>query len=156
MEARLKEAAPGMNAAFSQPLELRMAELERLSTSLQATIKGVPGAADVRGEPLTGLPTLEIRPLRAEAARYGVDTQEIFDAVEAIGGRHVGAVYEGQRRFALQVRLQKTRREDVERLKLMPIGRARVPRRGSSTARSRPRRDAGADRCATREGWVLT
>jgi cobalt-zinc-cadmium resistance protein CzcA len=56
-----------------------------------------------------------------------VDTQEIFDAVEAIGGRHVGAVYEGQRRFALQVRLQKTLREDVERLKLMPIGRARVP-----------------------------
>jgi heavy metal efflux system protein len=147
MEARLKEAAPGMNAAFSQPIELRMAELlsgskadvaitlygedlaelERLSTALQATIRKVPGAADVRGEPLTGLPTLEIRPLRAEAARYGVDTQEIFDAVEAIGGRHVGAVYEGQRRFALQVRLQKTLREDVERLKLMPIGQTGVP-----------------------------
>lgn len=147
MKEELEETSPGMNMAFSQPIELRMAELlsgskadvaitlygedlselERVSGEVQAAIRAVPGAADVRGEPLTGLPTLEVRPRRAEAARYGVDVKEIFDAVEAIGGRAVGDVYEGPRRFTLQVRLPKVLREDVERLKLMPIGEAQVP-----------------------------
>src|SRR5690606_2207828 len=80
MQARLSEALPGMGFSFSQPIELRTAELvsgarsdvaitiygddlgqlERLSAEVQRVVRAVPGSADVRGEQLAGLPTLEV------------------------------------------------------------------------------------------------
>nr|MDQ2646935.1 CusA/CzcA family heavy metal efflux RND transporter [Myxococcota bacterium] len=87
MSARLAEALPGLGFSFSQPIELRMAELisgtrsdvaitiygddlgtlERLSLQIQSAIRSVRGASDVRGEQLAGLPTLEVTVDRAAA-----------------------------------------------------------------------------------------
>ena len=58
-------------------------------------MRQVPGAADVRGEQLAGLPTLEVTVDRAVAARYGVRVRDALDAIEAIGGHGDGQVYEG-------------------------------------------------------------
>lgn len=141
MSEKLSSSLPGLGFAFSQPIEMRMAELisgtrsdvaitiygddlatlERLSLEVQSVVKSLPGASDVRGEQLTGLPTLDVTVDRAAASRYGVSIRDALDAIEALGGRNVGEVYEGERRFALQVRVPKALRDDIEQIRTLPV-----------------------------------
>jgi cobalt-zinc-cadmium resistance protein CzcA len=138
---RLNEKLPGLGFSFSQPIELRMAELisgtrsdvaitiygddlatlERLSLQVQGVVRGVPGASDVRGEQLAGLPTLEVTVDRAAASRYGVSVRDALDAIEALGGRGVGEVNEGERRFRLQVRVPAGLRDDIDQVRALPV-----------------------------------
>ncbi len=150
MESRLREALPGMGFSFSQPIELRMAELisgarsdvaitlygddlatlERLSLAVQRVVREIPGAADVRGEQLAGLPTLEVAIDRLVASRYNVSVRDALDAIEALGGRAVGEIYEGERRFRLQVRVPARLRDDIDEIRRLPVsggGGALVP-----------------------------
>lgn len=147
MAERLEGALPGLGFSFSQPIELRMAELvsgtrsdvavtiygddlqtlERLGEAVQSALREVPGATDIRGEQLAGLPTLEVTLDRAAASRYGVAVRDALDAIEAIGGRSVGDVYEGERRFRLQVRLPAALREDVDQVGTLPVSGANGP-----------------------------
>ncbi|HTU58168.1 MAG TPA: efflux RND transporter permease subunit, partial [Polyangiales bacterium] len=141
MQKRLAREMPGISGAWSQPIELRMAELtsgsrselavkifgddlrqlERISADVQAVVKGVRGAEDVRIEHLTGMPSLEVTVDRAAAARYGVSVQDALDAVEALGGRAVGEVYEGQRHYRLQVRVPPAQRDDLDQVRRLPV-----------------------------------
>jgi len=141
MQKRLAREMPGISGAWSQPIELRMAELtsgsraqlavkifgddlkqlERISAQVQAVVKDVRGAEDVRIEHLTGMPALEVAIDRAAAARYGVSVQDALDAVEALGGRAVGEVYEGQRHYRLQVRVPPTQRDDLDQVRRLPV-----------------------------------
>lgn len=138
---RLTSALPGLGFSFSQPIELRMAELisgtrsdvaitiygddlaslERLSLQVQNVVRSVPGASDVRGEQLAGLPTLEVTVDRAAASRYGVSVRDALDAIEVLGGRSVGEVYEGERRFRLQVRVPAGLRDDIDQVRTLPV-----------------------------------
>ncbi|MEB2312058.1 MAG: CusA/CzcA family heavy metal efflux RND transporter [Sorangiineae bacterium] len=141
MSERFAEALPGLGFSFSQPIELRMAELisgsrsdvaltiygddlaelERLSHEVQAVLRAVPGATDVRGEQLAGLPTLEVTVDRALASRYGVSIRDALDAIEVLGGREVGEVYEGERRYRLQVRVPESMRDDIAQVRSLPV-----------------------------------
>lgn len=141
MSTRLTEALPGLGFSFSQPIELRMAELisgtrsdvaitiygddlatlERISLQVQRVVRGVAGASDVRGEQLAGLPTLEVTVDRAAASRYGISVRDALDAIEALGGRGVGEVYEGERRFRLQVRVPAALRDDIDQVRTLPV-----------------------------------
>jgi cobalt-zinc-cadmium resistance protein CzcA len=141
MSTRLTEALPGLGFSFSQPIELRMAELisgsrsdvaitiygddlatlERISLQVQRVVRGVEGASDVRGEQLAGLPTLEVTVDRAAASRYGISVRDALDAIEALGGRGVGEVYEGERRFRLQVRVPAGLRDDIDQVRNLPV-----------------------------------
>lgn len=141
MSARFTEALPGLGFSFSQPIELRMAELisgtrsdvaitiygddlatlERLSLQVQGVVRGIAGATDVRGEQLAGLPTLEVTIDRAAASRYGIAVRDALDAIEALGGRNVGEVYEGERRFRLQVRVPEALRDDIDQVRHLPV-----------------------------------
>jgi cobalt-zinc-cadmium resistance protein CzcA len=141
MAARLAKALPGLGFSFSQPIELRMAELisgtrsdvaitiygdelatlERLSSQIQGAVRSVRGASDVRGEQLAGLPTLEVTVDRAAASRYGISIRDALDAIEALGGRKVGEVYEGERRFGLQVRVPAALRDDIDQVRTLPV-----------------------------------
>lgn len=141
LSSRLSTALPGLGFSFSQPIELRMAELisgtrsdvavtiygddlaelERLSQQAQSALKQVAGASDVRGEQLAGLPTLEVTVDRAAASRYGISVRDALDAIEALGGRAVGEVYEGERRFRLQVRVPAGLRDDIDQVQRLPV-----------------------------------
>ncbi len=141
MSERLAAALPGLGFSFSQPIELRMAELisgtrsdvaitiygddlgtlERLSLQIQSAIRSVRGASDVRGEQLAGLPTLEVTVDRAAASRYGISIRDALDAIEVLGGRKVGEVYEGERRFGLQVRVPASLRDDIDQVRTLPV-----------------------------------
>ncbi|MFN3200006.1 MAG: efflux RND transporter permease subunit [Bradymonadia bacterium] len=148
--ATLEQQVPGQNYSFSQPIELRtnelisgvrsdvainlygpdFEELERTGARVMRLLRSIAGAADVNADQVAGLPSLRIVVNRRVAARYGINASEILDAVAAVGGRQVGIVFEGQQRFALQVRLREASRANPESLRELLIsvpGGKRVP-----------------------------
>ena len=132
----LNQNVPGNVFSYSQPIELRMQELiAGVRSDVAITLFGddldmlrqkadeivrvaarVPGAADVKAEQTGGLPYLKIQIRRDQIARYGINTSDVLDAIEAIGGKEVGQVLEGQKRFALQVRFQQADRDDLDKI----------------------------------------
>lgn len=143
MKKRLEEEAPGAAYSFSQPIQMRMQELmeagvrsdiavklygENLDTLKQkadqiaAVVKKISGAADVRAERIAGLPYLRIKIRRDAIARHGINVSDVLDTVEAIGGKHVGQVVEGNKRFALQVRFEEDQRLTTEAIRNLKIG----------------------------------
>ena len=133
---------PGNNYEFTQPIQMRFNELlsgvradvaikvfgDDLDTLLivgeqiKVVLGTVPGAADVRIEQITGLPVLSIQMDRTRMARYGLNGADVQDAIViAVGGKTAGTIFEGDRRFELQVRLPEQQRSDIETLKRLPI-----------------------------------
>jgi len=127
---------------FSQPIQLRFNELLagtrgdlavkvfgdefepmlKAANQVAAILRGTEGADDVKVEQTAGLPFLEIRINKGEAARLGLSTSAIQDVIgAAIGGREAGMVFEGDRRFPIVVRLNDKVREDREALENIPV-----------------------------------
>ncbi len=139
----LEDEVPGQNYLFSQPIELRtnelisgvrsdvaiyvygedLDELARISEEMTQVLQTVAGAADIQAEQLSGLPFLDITADRDALARYGVNVQQMVEVVATIAGRPVGQVFEGQRRFTLQVRLPPELRDDIRRVRELPVAR---------------------------------
>ncbi len=133
---------PGNAYEFTQPIQMRFNELisgvrsdvavkvfgDNMDVLLQTgqkiaeVMKKVKGASDVKVEQVTGLPMLTVEINRREAARYGLNVGDIQEAIEiAIGGKSVGQVFEGDRRFELVVRLPEELRSDPQALQRIPI-----------------------------------
>jgi copper/silver efflux system protein len=91
-------------------LQQKAFEVERIVTQ-------VPGAVGVAPSRVQGKPYLEVEVDRTAMARYGLRAQQVLDAVEVgIGGKNVTTTIEGRQRFPIQVRLERSEREDIERL----------------------------------------
>jgi len=150
MEVELTRRVPGVNYAFSQPIELRVNELiegvrsdvalflygedldqlREVGDELVRVLSRIDGAQDVKAEKLAGLPMLQVQVDRKAIARLGMDARDVLDAVEALGGRPAGEVLVGQRRFALQVRFPESVRANPESVSRVLVGRsggAQVP-----------------------------
>jgi heavy metal efflux system protein len=133
---------PGNSYEFTQPIEMRMneliagvrsdvafklfgddlARLAELGGRVAKILETVPGAADVKTEPITGLPMLEAQVDRAALARHGLTQSEVQDVVRtAIGGAVAGQIFEGDRRFDIVVRLPEEQRTDLAALARLPI-----------------------------------
>jgi len=99
-------------------------DLETLGTKAEEiarVLESVPGAADVGTEQTAGLPYLKVRIKRDQLARYGINAREVLDVVEAIGGAVVDNVFEGQRRFPLQVRLAPEWRQNLQQIRQIMV-----------------------------------
>ena len=133
---------PGNNYEFIQPIQMRFNELiagvrsdvavkvfgddvevlADVGARIETVLASVPGAADTKVEQTTGLPLLTVQLKRAEMARLGLNVASVQDVVEiAIGGKAVGQVFEGDRRFDILVRLPEALRTDMEQMKRIPI-----------------------------------
>jgi cobalt-zinc-cadmium resistance protein CzcA len=141
MQEALEREVPGNAFGFTQPIELRVQELvagvrsdvglslygDDLPTlavegdKIVRALKKVPGAADVQAQQIGGLPYVRVIVRRDKLARYGINAAAVLDAVRVIGGRGVGEVFEGQRRFPMQVRLAAAWRGDLDRIKELKI-----------------------------------
>ena len=85
---------------------------------------------------MTGLPMLTVQPRRAVLARYGLDVADVQDVVAtAIGGKAVGQVFEGDRRFDLVIRLPEPLRNDPATLASAAGAAARRRLRAAARAR---------------------
>jgi cobalt-zinc-cadmium resistance protein CzcA len=152
---------PGNNYEFTQPIQMRFNELiagvrsdvavkvfgDDLDVLVETTdriaeiLETVPGAADVKVEPVTGLPVLGIQIDREGLARYGLALADVQEVIEiAVGGKVASELFEGDRRFEILVRLPEDLREDVaalERIPLrLPIAEARASPMGPAFRRT--------------------
>ena len=141
IDEALKKALPGQNFSYSQPIELRVAELisgvrsdvalkiygddlvalEAIAQKVVGVLNKVPGAADVKAEQTAGLPVLRVRIDRRAIARYGINASEVLEVVSTIGGQEVGVILEGQRRFALTLRFDPSARDSVAKVKELKV-----------------------------------
>ncbi|MDT7809470.1 MAG: copper/silver efflux system protein, partial [Acidobacteriota bacterium] len=96
--------------------------LEDLSRRVAEAVRAVPGAADVYPEQIGGSPYVDIKINRTAAARYGIDTGLIQDAIErGIGETNLSVTIEGRRRFPLRVRYAPEFRSSPEAIAQLPI-----------------------------------
>ncbi len=135
MSPAAEAALPGTDIAFTQPIEMRMQELvggvkaafgvkvfgndmavlDRIANEVARTVAKVPGAADVRVEATQGLMVLTIRPDPRKMARLGVQTDQVTAFVQMLrGGREVGTLVEGQKRFGVVMRHDETPATDPD------------------------------------------
>ncbi len=126
---------PGVQVVMNQPIAQRvdemltgvrsqlaikifgddLAELKRLSEQVAQIVKQVPGARDIRVDRLSGQQTLTIDIDRRAIARYGINVADIHQIIEtAIGGSEVSQLYEGERRYAIQLRYPENFRNSVD------------------------------------------
>lgn len=125
---------PGLNMVFTQPIEMRLNEMEsgirsdigikiygddfneliRISDEVQKILLPMQGQSDIAVDQITGQPTLQIKVDQIAISRYGLDTSQVLNVIGAVGGRKVGEIFEGQRKYPLVVRLPNTHRLDSE------------------------------------------
>ena len=80
--------------------------LEAKAREIVDVLRGIRGVTDLDYDHLVGQPQLRIAIDRRATARYGINVQDVQDALEAATkGRTVTQVLEGERRFDLAVRL---------------------------------------------------
>ena len=136
IQRKLNRRMPEMAFGFSQPIESRVNDMIagvkgdlaihlygsdlngmlKLGGRILELVGTLPAAADPKMIPRTGLPSVNIEVDRAAVARYGINASDVLDAVESIGGKTVGQVIEGQARYALQVRFDKSSRSTLDQL----------------------------------------
>lgn len=164
---------PGMRLVFSQPIEMRLNEmiagirsdvgvkifgddlelLKEKASAVQKLLESMEGIADVYAEQITGQPVLEVSVDQDAIGRYGVSAEHVLEVVEAIGGRKVGDIREGQRRFDLVVKMSEVYAKDPmgvgrilittsrgERIPLSRLARIRQVEGPSTITRERQKR----------------
>jgi Cu(I)/Ag(I) efflux system membrane protein CusA/SilA len=128
---------PGYVPAFLQPIENRILMLytgiraqvgvkiygdnleaiQRKAYEVESVINGIRGAAGVSPSRVQGKPYLNVKVDRRAMARYGLSARDVLDTVEvAIGGKNVSITIEGRERFPIQVRIERSERDDIEEL----------------------------------------
>jgi cobalt-zinc-cadmium resistance protein CzcA len=132
MAAALRRV-PGVAYNFTQPMAMRLDEvvsgikadvalkifgedprvLEQKAEQALRLISAVPGAADAQMEIVSGVAELRVEVDRKELARFGLNVSNVRELIEtAVGGRYIDDMIEGQRRFAIMLRLPESYRKD--------------------------------------------
>lgn len=122
---------PGVDPAFSQPIRDNvlesisqikgqivvkvagddLGELQRTVEAMRREFKQVQGVQRAEVDRLGALPQLVIDIDRERASRFGLNVSDVQDVIEsALAGRAATRLWEGERRFAVTVRLPEDRR----------------------------------------------
>ncbi|WP_066725563.1 efflux RND transporter permease subunit [Sphingomonas pituitosa] len=158
IEARMKPLI-GNRTEIQQPIQMRFNELiagvrsdvavklygddidamTAQAKRIAGVLRAIPGAGDVSAEQTSGAPTFDVKIDRQAAARYGLSVEAIANTVSAaLGGREAGLLFEGDRRFAVVVRLPDAQRDDLETLGAIPV---MLPAAEGQAARAIPLRE---------------
>ncbi|MBX6425773.1 MAG: efflux RND transporter permease subunit [Variibacter sp.] len=123
IQDNIEESMSGVKGENSVKIFGRdLVEFERLSKDVKNELMQVPGVAEPATFNVFGQPNLVIRIDRAKAARYGFSVSDINTVVQAaVGGQEVTRVYEGERNFALTVRLAPEYRLNVDAIRSIPV-----------------------------------
>ncbi len=137
LSARLQQV-PGSVPGFIQPIEGRVLmlftgiraqlgvklfgddldALQKWALEVQQVVREVNGASGVTASRVQGRPYVTIEPDRDALARAGLRVGDVMEVVETgIGGKEAATVIEGRSRVPVQVRLQRSEREEIERLR---------------------------------------
>src|SRR5215813_9296965 len=125
------DALPGVEPSFSQPIRDNVLEsisqidgqivikvfgadgdvLRQQALKILNTVSSVRGVARAFIDRYGQIPQLQIEVDRAKAARYGLKVADIQDVIEtALGGKQATEIWEGEKKFAVVVRLPEEQR----------------------------------------------
>ncbi|HYB90097.1 MAG TPA: CusA/CzcA family heavy metal efflux RND transporter [Candidatus Binataceae bacterium] len=143
MDAQLRRKFPGAGFSFSQNIEDNVDEAlsgvkaganavkvfgydldtdESLANRIAEVLRGIRGITDVFVYRSLGQPNIVIKPDRAAAARFGLNSGDVSAIVQAaIGGQALTQVLEGDQRFNLVVRWKPEYRKSVEAMRNIRI-----------------------------------
>jgi Cu(I)/Ag(I) efflux system membrane protein CusA/SilA len=159
MEEKLSQM-PGYIPGFLQPIENRILmistgiraqvgikilgdnldALQQKAFEIERVVRKIPGAVGVAASRAQGKPYLDIEVDRTAMAHYGLRAEDVLDVVQSgLGGENVSTAIAGRERIPIQVRLQRSERDDIERLgdilvptpagKFLPLGSVATIRR---------------------------
>jgi cobalt-zinc-cadmium resistance protein CzcA len=137
----LDESVPGITQSWAQPIEMRMddllqgvmadlaivihgtdtATLRDLGDQVARVASSVPGASDVQAKQTVGQPYLRVVVNRDAIARHGFNATQVLDLVEALGGRTVGTMKDGEERYNIRVRLAPQDRDSIARIRALRV-----------------------------------
>ena len=167
-------AIPGYVPGFLQPIENRILmlstgiraqlgikilgddldEIQGIAFEIEKIVRGIPGAVGVAASRTLGKPYVEILPDRQALARYGLSVRDLMDVVEAgLGGVNAAVTIEGRQRIPIQVRLERSSRNDIEQIGsiLIPTGEGMsIPLAQVATVR----RTSGPSEIASEDGLL--
>jgi Cu(I)/Ag(I) efflux system membrane protein CusA/SilA len=91
--------------------------IEKIAVEIEQVLLNVPGTRSAFAERITGGYFLDFEINREQAARYGLNVEDVEDVIEtAIGGKNVSQTVEGQERYPINVRYQRDLRMDIKEL----------------------------------------
>jgi hydrophobe/amphiphile efflux-1 (HAE1) family protein len=137
----------GFSAARGFPIDLSVRgpdwdKLVDVSTEVREKLARTGTVVDLDTDYQVGLPELRVAPDRARAADLGVSVEEVATTINAlVGGLRVGKYSSNGRRVDVRLRLlspQRTRPEDLARLKVKSRTGALVPLSALTTQEERP------------------
>ena len=117
---------PAAQVSLSQPIEMRINEMsegiksdvgiiifgndlkkiKEIATSVSTLASSIRGVEDLRIEQVDGISYIRVVPNREKLARYGVHVEDISKVISMISaGEQVGEIYEGDRKFAIRIKL---------------------------------------------------
>jgi Cu(I)/Ag(I) efflux system membrane protein CusA/SilA len=133
---------PGLTNAWVQPIKTRidmlatgiktpvgikvagpdLKTIEQIGKALEAVVSKVAGTASVYSERVVGGRYIDIQPDRVKAARFGLNISDINDVISgAVGGMNVTWTVEGLERYPVNLRYPRETRDDIEKLKNLPL-----------------------------------
>lgn len=139
---RLKNDLPGMTYLASQPIQMRFNELlegsrsdltikifgadlkklEEIGEQAEEALKPVSPSSDVELDRTSGYPVLTIEPDLKALQSFGASKADVLNLIEtALSAREVGAIFDGDKRFPILVRLDDRRRADLDEIRKLPV-----------------------------------
>lgn len=126
---------PGYVPGFLQPIENRLLmlstgiraqlgikilgsdldTLQKTAYEIEGLVRQIPGAVGVAASRIQGKPYVAVIPDRLSLARYDLSIRDVMDVVEVgLGGLNVSTTIEGRARYPIQLRLERSERDDIE------------------------------------------
>ena len=99
-----------------------LTEIERIGRDIERVLMTVPGTTSAYSERVAGGRYIDIVPDRIAAARYGLNIDDINQIIAAaVGGINITQTVEGLERYPVNLRFPRERRDDVEKLRSLPL-----------------------------------
>ncbi len=123
IQDNVEEALSGVKGAisvkiFGPDLEI----LEDKSTQVAKILSGIAGAADVAAIKVGGQTELNITLDRQRMSRYGLNINDVNATIQTVlAGTAVNTFFEGERSFDVTVRIDKSARDAVDDVRVLPI-----------------------------------
>jgi Cu(I)/Ag(I) efflux system membrane protein CusA/SilA len=106
-------------------------QIEAIGRNIERVLKQLPGTVSAYSERVGAGRYIEIIPKRMEAARLGLNIEDINQVVSAaVGGINITETVEGLERYPVNVRFPREQRDDPVKLRELPLvtpGGAQIP-----------------------------
>lgn len=96
--------------------------INKLAQQFKKELEGLEGVKDLYVDPIVGGKYIDIKINKEEIGRYGLSVDDVNMFIEtAIGGMNVTTTVEGRQRFSVNVRFAQDARDEISKLKNLPL-----------------------------------